>query len=78
MGGCNLFGTEIRSPNGTCVCNPQFSGVMCNECNNGYQGDKCESCSPDYHMNNELCHEGKCDSSGTLERTSNGMRFDCS
>ena len=67
-----MVGTEIRSNSGLCICRPQFSGVTCDKCKDGHQGNKCDICSDSYHMNNGVCQAGKCDSDGISERTVNG------
>ena len=55
-GNCDPTGTQKRDTDGTCICNPEFSGARCAICAEGYTGDDCKECAVHYSMDdNGLC-----------------------
>ncbi len=41
----------------SCICQRNFTGENCDQCNPGYKGTNCEECDAGYTMINKVCHK---------------------
>ena len=54
LGQCLSLGTKRREENGTCTCNVDKKGAICDEC------------AVEFYKDNEICRRGSCDLYGKL------------
>ena len=54
-GDCNPVGTQNRTTNGSCICNPTFEGAHCDQCITGYLGSECDQCDEHFFFMDGEC-----------------------
>lgn len=58
---CDREGTldlNCNKETGQCVCRPGYTGIRCDQCDNGYHGDRmCTMCNCDVGTTEEICHK---------------------